>query len=102
MLSFEEILSKKWVKEFPYDGDGPAVSLYSEEKEEADGILFVMPTIWDEFKIVSHSCSDDTVRKLYSMLFRSNEMFNLLNSMEDPKAKELVNKILSDNEIPEY
>lgn len=94
-LTFNDVMSSNWEKTFPYDGDGAGA------KVDNEGVIFTISEVWDEYKPLAHSMNDSDVTKLYNVLFYSKDMFNLLNEMEDERAKDIVNKILNDKDKPE-
>lgn len=102
--SFDTIINGSWEKHYPYDGDGPGarvmVQLSENEKQDV-GIPFVMPTVWDEFMPLTMNLNKEDIVKFYNMFFYAKDMFKYLQGLDDPKAKEIVNKIVSDNEIPQ-
>ena len=108
-LSFEQVINGKWVPDYPYDGNGPGVRVFAsnpdvdinDEESRNDGVLFTMDTIWDEYLPLTHNLDgDETAIKLYSVLRHSNEMYLLLKSMDDERAKQLIEKIDNSKEFP--
>lgn len=94
-ISFEELMNKEWTKTVPYDADGAGVSV------DDEGVLFTISEIWDEYKPIAHSMSEEDIIKMYNVLYYSKDMFNLLKEIDDDRAKELINKILTDKNKPD-
>lgn len=103
-LSFEDVINAKWAPDYPYNGNGPGVRVFDDNSDDIDyGVLFTMDTIWDEYLPLSHNLDgDETAIKLYSVLRHSNEMYLLLKSMDDERAKQLIEKINNSKEFPLY
>lgn len=108
-LTFDDVINSKWKPEYPYDGNGPGVRVVLKEnidpdpdEEESEGVLFTLDTMWDEYQPVSHNMeSKDDVVKLYSVLRHSNQMYTLLKSMDDERAKQLIEMIDNAKEFPQ-
>jgi hypothetical protein len=94
-MTFDEVMNTEWEKEYPYDGGGPGARI------EDKGVIFSYHSVWDEFMPLSHSLSKADNIKLYNVLFYSKEMYNFLKESNDPKAKEILNKINSDKNYTE-
>ena len=89
--SFEKLLKEEWEKGLEEDGISARVE---------EGVIFVLPEIYDEFRPLSHSMNEEDIIKMYNLLYYSKEMFNILKDMDNDKAKEIVDKILTDKNRP--
>ena len=86
--TFEEIISAEWTKDEEEFG-----LILVETESGVSGAVGEFMLIWDEYFPISHALSDEDRRKMYNLLLRAGEMFQVLRKVETDEAKELVKKI---------
>lgn len=91
MKDFEAIINTDWKRIYAESGPGVAIS--------DEGVIFTLESVWDELKPLEYPDEEERAM-MYSLLFHSKDMFNLLSEMEDPRAKGIVARILADRNMP--
>lgn len=91
-ITFDELINQEWLKVYEADGAGAEVSNPS-EPDMPMGVSFIMPTVWDEFYPITHKLNEEDRTKLFNIFFYAKEMYKYMRPLEDNTAKELINKI---------
>lgn len=129
-VSFEEVINGVWNKTYAHDADPGVQVYLSEPPEGFDayqngdeaaelvftkserlgfyewsdkndvGIPFTFIRCWDEFFPTSHAMKQEDIHKLYNIFAYANELYKMVAASEQPEAKALIEKILTDTEIP--
>ena len=86
--TFEEIISADWKKDKEEFG-----LILVETDSGVSGAVGEFMLIWHEVYPISQSLSDEDCAKMYNLLLNAGKMFQLLQKIETPEAKDLVNKI---------
>ena len=99
-LSFDEVIDSEWKKVYYEGGLGPGA--WAEDGKDGIGMVFNICEVWDEFLPIGYTVKADDLYKLYNVLFYSNQMFRLLQKIQTSEARELVDRILTDEFYPDF
>ena len=91
--TFKEVLEENWVTKND-DGDLHIKVKGSEKYSDIDySTIALFSFCWGDYRPVTHSMTNVEAVKLYKMLLKSKDMYKLLEKIDTPEAKAIIEEI---------